>query len=308
MLNSVEQMLFESTNAKFALKINVMTSKKNIQTNQQIPLITVSQQGNARIKPNAFLVFTYMTDDYETSKHVFTSNPHMTKIKTIVRTLKDAILSGNAFVNHDNILSVNERYARDYVVSNIGTKQHHILFKLRADAMVDMNNNYMPAVEIRLSEAPESSILSLDEFLAIYEIIEQVNLPLAAMSVGLAEIILNNSGAQPRPTNNFNNVRGAQGYKRAYSTPNQAQPPVVQPTYAPKKSDESEYYTQTAFQPKQVSQQPYTPRQQLAPKAVEAPQKGESIMSNRAAIEDIEVEDLDLGDTGLNDIFNDDGE
>lgn len=31
-------------------------------------------------------------------------------------------------------------------------------------------------------------------------------------------------------------------------------------------------------------------------------------MSNRAAIEDIEVEDLDLGDTGLNDIFNDDGE
>ena len=308
MLNSVEQMLFESTNAKFALKINVMTSKKNIQTNQQIPLITVSQQGNARIKPNAFLVFTYMTDDYETSKHVFTSNPHMTKIKTIVRTLKDAILSGNAFVNHDNILSVNERYARDYVVSNIGTKQHQILFKLRADAMVDMNNNYMPAVEIRLSEAPESSILSLDEFLAIYEIIEQVNLPLAAMSVGLAEIILNNSGAQPRPTTNFNNVRGTQGYKRAYSTPNQAQPPVVQPTYAPKKSDESEYYTQTAFQPKQVSQQPYTPRQQLAPKAVEAPQKGESIMSNRAAIEDIEVEDLDLGDTGLNDIFNDDGE
>ena len=308
MLNSVEQMLFESTNAKFALKINVMTSKKNIQTNQQIPLITVSQQGNARIKPNAFLVFTYMTDDYETSKHVFTSNPHMTKIKTIVRTLKDAILSGNAFVNHDNILSVNERYARDYVVSNIGTKQHHILFKLRADAMVDMNNNYMPAVEIRLSEAPESSILSLDEFLAIYEIIEQVNLPLAAMSVGLAEIILNNSGAQPRPTTNFNNVRGTQGYKRAYSTPNQAQPPVVQPTYAPKKSDENEYYTQTAFQPKQVSQQPYTPRQQLAPKAVEAPQKGESIMSNRAAIEDIEVEDLDLGDTGLNDIFNDDAE
>lgn len=308
MLNSVEQMLFESTNAKFALKINVMTSKKNIQTNQQIPLITVSQQGNARIKPNAFLVFTYMTDDYETSKHVFTSNPHMTKIKTIVRTLKDAILSGNAFVNHDNILSVNERYARDYVVSNIGTKQHHILFKLRADAMVDMNNNYMPAVEIRLSEAPESSILSLDEFLAIYEIIEQVNLPLAAMSVGLAEIILNNSGAQPRPTTNFNNVRGTQGYKRAYSTPNQAQPPVVQPTYAPKKSDESEYYTQTAFQPKQVSQQPYTPRQQLAPKAVEAPQKAESIMSNRAAIEDIEVEDLDLGDTGLNDIFNDDAE
>ncbi len=308
MLNSVEQMLFESTNAKFALKINVMTSKKNIQTNQQIPLITVSQQGNARIKPNAFLVFTYMTDDYETSKHVFTSNPHMTKIKTIVRTLKDAILSGNAFVNHDNILSVNERYARDYVVSNIGTKQHHILFKLRADAMVDMNNNYMPAVEIRLSEAPESSILSLDEFLAIYEIIEQVNLPLAAMSVGLAEIILNNSGAQPRPTTNFNNVRGTQGYKRAYSTPNQAQPPVVQPTYTPNKSNDGEYYTQTAFQPKQVNQQPYTPRQQLAPKAVEAPQKGESIMSNRAAIEDIEVEDLDLGDTGLNDIFNDDAE
>ena len=66
MLNSVEQMLFESTNAKFALKINVMTTKKNTQTNQQIPLITVSQQGNARIKPNAFLVFTYMTDDYET--------------------------------------------------------------------------------------------------------------------------------------------------------------------------------------------------------------------------------------------------
>ena len=310
MLNSVEQMLFESTNAKFALKINVMTTKKNTQTNQQIPLITVSQQGNARIKPNAFLVFTYMTDDYETSKHVFTSNPHMTKIKTIVRTLKDAILSGNAFVNHDNILSVNERYAKDYVVSNIGTKQHYILFKLRADAMVDMNNNFMPAVEIRLSEAPESSILSLDEFLAIYEIIEQVNLPLAAMSVGLAEIILNNSGAQQRPATTFNNTRNAsQGYKRAYSTPNQAQPPVVQTTYAPKNPDNgSEYYTQTAFQPKQVSQQPYTPRQQLAPKAPEVQQKGPSIMSNRAAIEDIEVEDLDLGDTGLNDIFNDDGE
>lgn len=308
MLNSVEQMLFESTNAKFALKINVMTTKKNTQTNQQIPLITVSQQGNARIKPNAFLVFTYMTDDYETSKHVFTSNPHMTKIKTIVRTLKDAILSGNAFVNHDNILSVNDRYSKDYVVSNIGTKQHYILFKLRADAMVDMNNNYMPSVEIRLSEAPESSILSLDEFLAIYEIIEQVNLPLAAMSVGLAEIILNNSGAQPKQTTTFNNTRNTQGFKRAYSTPNQAQPPVVQTTYTPNKSNDGEYYTQTAFQPKQVNQQPYTPRQQLAPKAEVVPQKGQSIMSNKAAIEDIEVEDLDLGDTGLNDIFNDDGE
>lgn len=308
MLNSVEQMLFESTNAKFALKINVMTTKKNTQTNQQIPLITVSQQGNARIKPNAFLVFTYMTDDYETSKHVFTSNPHMTKIKTIVRTLKDAILSGNAFVNHDNILSVNDRYSKDYVVSNIGTKQHYILFKLRADAMVDMNNNYMPSVEIRLSEAPESSILSLDEFLAIYEIIEQVNLPLAAMSVGLAEIILNNSGAQPKQNTTFNNARNTQGFKRAYSTPNQAQPPVVQTTYTPNKSNDGEYYTQTAFQPKQVNQQPYTPRQQLAPKAEVVPQKGQSIMSNKAAIEDIEVEDLDLGDTGLNDIFNDDGE
>lgn len=319
MLNSVEQTLFESTNARFALKINVMTTKKNTQTNQVVPLITLSQMGNAKLRPNAFLVFTYMTDEFETTKSVFTSNPHMPKIKAIVRMLKDAILHGDAFIQHDGILSVNERYSEEYAVTNIGAKQHYIVFKLRADGMVDTNNNFMPSVEIRLSEAPESCILSIDEFLAIYEIIEQVNLPIMAMEVGLAELVLGNRPAQAnqsnqRPQSNYgNNGYNNGGGRRTFQTPAQAQPAYVpqqqHTAYAPSTSEGT--YTQTVFQPKQATQQPYAPRQQQPAQAPAAPKPAEGQklqprskpMVNGAAVSEVEVDDLDLGDTGLSDLF-----
>jgi len=314
-MNNLQLNLFESTNANFRLAVQGMFVKKNIQTNSDTPLVKVYNSGTVIAGPNVFLVFTYMTDSFETSKSVYTSNPHLFKIRKALKFLSDGIEAG-AFINNNGTLIVDDRYAQPQIISNIGKKNSFISFRLVADGLVDASNNAIPSVEVALSDAPSVSILTIDEFYAVYEIIEKVSLPEMAMILSVAQI-QQLSAPAPRPQQN------QQGYTRQ-------QPQQTQRVWQPQQTAQPQtqsyatggYRPQPATAPRQTQQMntgvagvdptdqmahaevnPYnfqTPKSNaMAPRSNAA---GTSLMGN-ADIESIPTDDLDLGDEGLSDLF-----
>ena len=312
-MNNLQLNLFESTNANFRLAVQGMFVKKNIQTNNDTPLVKVYNSGTVIASPNVFLVFTYMTESFETSKSVYTSNPHLFKIRKALRFLADAI-DNNAFINNNGTLIVDDRYAEPQVIANIGKKNSFISFRLVSDGLVDASNNAIPSVEVALSDAPNVSILTIDEFYAIYEIVEKVNLPEMAMILSTAQI-QQLSAPAPRPQ------QTQQGYTRQ-------QPQQTQRVWQPQQTaqPQSQSYASGGFRPqaaapRQTQQMaPATtvdPTEQMAraevnPYSFQAPKSntmaprsnagGTSLMGN-ADIESIPTEELDLGDEGLSDLF-----
>ena len=325
-MNSLQLTLFESTNAKFRLSINGMFSKKNTQTNTDYPLIRVSQSGNATCAPNVFLVFTYMTDSFETTKSVYTSNPHMVKIRRALGYLLDAVENGSAFIEQNGQLFVDNKYAEPQVIANIGRKNSYVAFRLTADALLDPNGHYLPSLEITLSEAPATCVLTLDEFYAIYEIINQTSLPQMALTMSAIELgTLNtpapqqrgqnyqaqprqqytqrtfqpaqqyyNNQAAPRPVQsqaqNYNNGGGYVPRPAAVQTP-AAQNPNLE-TAAANPFPTQETVTPESFMPKNSGSNQMPPRS-----------TGKSMMKS-IDIDSIPTDDLDLGDEGLQDLFS----
>ena len=312
-MNNLQLNLFESTNANFRLAVHGMFVKKNIQTNTDSPLVKVYNSGTVIAAPNVFLVFTYMTDSFETSKSVYTSNPHLFKIRKALRFLSDAIENG-AFINNNGTLIVDDRYADAQVIANIGKKNSFISFRLVSDGLVDASNNAIPSVEVALSDAPSVSILTIDEFYAIYEIIEKISLPEMAMILSAAQI-QQLSAPAPRPQQN------TQSYTRQ-------QPQQTQRVWQPQQTaqPQTQSYATGGYRP-----QPAAPRQaqqmtttaamdptdlmahaEVNPYTFQAPKSntmtprsnagGTSLMGN-ADIESIPTDDLDLGDEGLSDLF-----
>ncbi len=223
-MNSLQLNLFESTNANFRLSVNGMFSKKNPTTNADFPLIRVSQNGNATCAPNVFLVFTYMTDSFETTKSVYTSNPHMSRIRTAMSFIYNALGDKDTFINNNGVLIVNDKYREPQIIANIGKKNAWISLRITADSLLDPNNNQMPAIELALSESQSTCILTLDEFYTLYEIIEHISLPEMALIMSVAE--LNDQGRRPAaPQQNYNNYGGNYGgYNRQAQQPRQYQP------------------------------------------------------------------------------------
>lgn len=220
-MNSLQLNLFESTNANFRLSVNGMFSKKNPTTNADFPLIRVSQNGNATCAPNVFLVFTYMTDSFETSKSVYTSNPHMSRIRTAMSFIYNALSDKDAFINNNGVLIVNDKYREPQIIANIGKKNAWISLRITADSLLDPNNNQMPAVELALSESQTSCILTLDEFYTLYEIIEHISLPEMALVMSVAELNDQNRRPAAPQQNNYNNYGG---YSRQPQPTRQYQP------------------------------------------------------------------------------------
>lgn len=342
-MNSLQLTLFESTNANFRLSVNGMFSKKNPTTNADFPLIRISQNGNATCAPNVFLVFTYMTDSFETSKSVYTSNPHMSRIRTAMSFIYNALSDKDTFINNNGVLIVNDKYREPQIIANIGKKNGWISLRITADSLLDPNNNQMPAVELALSESQSACILTLDEFYTLYEIIANISLPEMALIMSVAE--LNDQNRRPAaPQQNYNNYGGynrqvqqpRQYQPRQYATSNQyvasttgnngyvnAPAPTTQAQYTHQNtyatgnwmphSAAAQTPVQNAPAPEVtpqtfMSSTPSTPisrNDNFPPKSGLQPRSG-SLMGNTNVIESMNIptEDLDLGDEGLEDLFS----
>jgi hypothetical protein len=312
-LNSLNTTLFENTSANFRLAVNVMFNKQNSQTKQQYPLVRVSQNGNAKCEPNVFLVWTYTEGSFDTDVSVYTSNPHLLRLRNIFEEMKEGILSGSAFIDSNNGLVINDNYANNYSITNIGVKSNWISFRFIANALVDSTNNYIPGVELTLSNAPKPCLLTIDEFLSIYTIIKDISLPQIALTASaLALLSNNNQQAAPSYSNRQNNYGGynsarpaynnqynnQQNYQRqaapatntGYATRGQAAQPQQ---YAPQENISPSYNNNSSFEPKRSTVQSMPPR------------SSKPTMTDFDAIESIPTDDFSVDDVeSLADLFS----
>lgn len=308
-LNSLNLTIFESTAAKFRLTTNVMFNKENPTTKVKYPLIKVTQSGNARCEPSIFLVFTYTEGDFNTDVSVYVSNPHLLKIRTILENMKNGFLSDRAFIQTANGLVVSEEFVEPQMIAHIGSQGKWIAFRFVSDALVDNTNNHIPAVEITLANAPQACILTIDEFLSLYTIINDISLPQMALIASVAALNSRNDvpaaprgnnnsyaaansnygnnyanrGQQPRQYNNYNQPQNAGFAQRGQNVqPAQtAHTEPVRPTYS----------TNVQYEPK-VQQQPMQPR------------SAKVSMTNVEEIESIPFDDFSFGDDDISDLFD----
>ena len=119
-MNSLNLNLFTSTSAKFKLGITVMFVKKNPTTGKEWDAVKVSQSGYATADPSLFLTFSYSTGVFgDKDITVYTSYPHLLRIRTIFEDMKNAIMNNVAFIS-DRGLTVNDQYAEPRTIANIG--------------------------------------------------------------------------------------------------------------------------------------------------------------------------------------------
>lgn len=291
-MNSLNLNLFTSTSAKFKLGITVMFVKKNPTTGKEWDAVKVSQSGYATADPSLFLTFSYSTGIFgDKDVTVYTSYPHLLRIRTIFEDMKNAIMNNVAFIS-DRGLTVNDQYAEPRTIANIGGESKFISFRFIADGLVDNNNNCLPAVELIVSNAPQACILTIDEFLTLYTILKDISLPEMALLATVAKLnTLSAPAAQPMQRPAYNRYSGTQqsGYQRNYATTS-ATTPNVAPTY-----------NQEGYTPRQTGGTP-APRQSGA-QQMPARQNQGRIMS-QTDIEETPVDDFDLGDEGLADLYS----
>lgn len=319
-LNSLSLTLFESTNANFRLTTNVMFNKENSQTKAKYPLIKVTQSGNAKCEPSTFLVFTYTEGSFESDVSVYTSNPHLLKIRSILEEMKNAFLSNQAFIQTNTGLVVSERYADVYSIGNIGAQSKWIAFRFVADAIVDNTNNHIPAVEITLSNAPKACILTIDEFLSIYTIIQDISLPQMALLASVAALNSRNTVVSEQPRNNYNpaprqnvgnnyggyNSQPPRSYTQnsngGFATRGQNVQPVENDDETPMTTVRPNYQNNTSFVPPKKSN--VSTMQPRSASPIQSQPKTTASMKNIEAIENIPVDDFELGEEGLSDLFD----
>lgn len=311
-LNSLSLTLFESTNANFRLTTNVMFNKENSQTKVKYPLIKVTQSGNAKCEPSTFLVFTYTEGSFESDVSVYTSNPHLLKIRSILEDLKEGFLSDQAFIQTENGLVVADDYVEPRSIAHIGSQGKWIAFRFVADAIVDNNNNNIPAVEITLANAPKACILTIDEFLSIYTIINDLSLPQMALIASVAA--LNSRNDQPVNQNRggYNNAyaNANSNYGNNYTNRNQ-QPRQYNTNYGQPQNSGFAQRGQNA-QPQtghtETVRPTYASNVQYEPKVAPTmqPRSAKPSMSNVQDIENIEVQydDFSFGDDDISELFD----
>lgn len=305
-INSLNTTLFESTSARFRLSVNVMFNKQNTQTKASYPLIRISSNGNAKCDPSTFLVWTYTEGDFNTDISVYTSNPHLLRLRSMFEDIRQGILSERAFIQTGTGLVVSDEYSQPYSIANIGTKSNWISIRFVANALVDSTNNFIPAVEIALNNAPQSCILTVDEFLTLYTILNDISLPQMALTASIYALSELNSG-QAAPNynrqNNYNSgyQRQASGYQQGYQR--QAAPNVGNTGFATR-GQSAQPIQQEAVAPSYNSGSTFEPKRNTTSQQMQ-PRSSKPTMTNIEAIESIPTDDFSLDEEdSLADLFN----
>lgn len=226
--------IFENRNANFRLSVNTMFVRTNMGAETDNVFIT-SDGNNGYFKPSVFLVFTYLTDDRTTTASIFTSYPHLYKIRTAFEEMHRRLLDPTAVQYNDNDILINEKYKSPVVISDIGKNKDWIALNF---LVCNLNNNNdatkQLTVSLELSKTGGyASILSIDEFNSIYDTImhlDLVSIEATVISYALIEKLHTNNNGSSSQTNYYHRPQSANGYSNnSYYTPKESS--AHTPTY-----------------------------------------------------------------------------
>ena len=325
--SNLKTTLFDSTSASFRMTVEGVFIKKN-PTGNYSDLVYVSDQGNGSLNPNIYLT---ISNKAEGAKALYTSYPQLPKFRSVMGDIAAVIESGEAFADYDGVLTVKSAYANPRIISNIGKQKRWVSFKLvTAESGDNGVVTAIPAVSIEISDENNSSytsVLTDDEFLTVYHIIKDINLPQIQISMSLAFLSADGGMSMPQgnpmmgapmgnymaPQQRWNNTyqqnSGSYYQNNGYQ---QAQP--QQNNYASRQPQQQRYVNQNMGRAPVVRQTaaPEAPQETYptANMAHSAPQnhlppRQEKTIVNMKAVEEVPVSNVDFDDLGaIDDILN----
>lgn len=187
--------LFDSTNASFRLSIETKFTKTSQNGNINSLVYVTAKTGIAVLNPNIYLVFTYKTDTYNSDYMLYTSYPQLHVIRAEMKKIVDIITNDDSYyVGDDGALRVKQEFQTPAIVANIGKQNKWISFKaVTIPGSDDGTASAIPGVTIEISTTNGlASVLTRDEFLTIYNIIEDLNLIDLQATMSLAYLFAEN--------------------------------------------------------------------------------------------------------------------
>ena len=199
--NSMNMTLFDSISAELKVSIEASFTRKTDDGGvRNLVYITdssaTSSGGYGVMNPSIFLVFAHKGEKPIDDKKIYTSFPHLYRIRNILNTLCSLISDPQAYVQTDSGLCVNPAYANPMAITNIGRGSKWISFGL---SVIETGNNGVvdrrPGVRIEVSEAAGApSILTEDELFTLHGIVSTLDLANIAVSLSLAYLDATTSG------------------------------------------------------------------------------------------------------------------
>ena len=191
--NSMNMTLFDSISAELKVSIEASFTRKTDDGGvRNLVYITdssaTSSGGYGVMNPSIFLVFAHKGEKPIDDKKIYTSFPHLYRIRNILDTLCSWISDPQAYVQTESGLCVNPAYANPMAITNIGRGSKWISFGL---SVIETGNNGVverrPGIRIEVSEAAGApSILTEDELFTLHGIVSTLDLANIAVSLSLA--------------------------------------------------------------------------------------------------------------------------
>lgn len=330
--SNLKTVLFDSSNASFRMTIEGVFIKKN-PTGNYSDLVYVSDQGNGSLNPNIYLTLSNKT---EGAKALYTSYPQIPKFRSVMGTIADILEEGSAFEDVDGLLTVKPAYAKPRIISGIGKQSRWVSFKIVA---VESGDNgvvtAVPGVSIEISDMNDTSytsVLTDDEFLTVYHIIKDINLPQIQINMSLAFLAADGSSsapaAMPMMAPQMNPYQGQRNngwygqpqqqtggyYQNNGGFNNQYQPRQnnYQPQQRYNNTNMGRQITQPTAQPLNAPAPTATAEsgrswsvQPVTPPSTNLPPRSEKPIVNMKAVEETPVSDVNFDDLGaIDDILN----
>jgi hypothetical protein len=301
---SAKMVMFDSTIACFKLSVESLFTRKRAD-NSLASLVYTTDRGVANLDPNVYLVFTYKGDSFENTKNLYTSYPQLFPLRKAVEKIKGYVIDNKGFGEVEGVLTVRPDHQDPVVVSEVGKSKKWISFSLTTiDSQAEGTGPKIPGVIIQLSDSEFASVLTVEEFLTVYSIISDLNLP--SIQLQFANMFLQADGAVQQPM-----------YQQpAYGQPQyqqQPQQPYQQPYQQQGRSGGQSKYGQKNYQ--QRPQPETRVREAVAPTTVEntnsgsgnLPPRKEKNIVNLQNVEDVPVSSVKFDDkSAIDNIFGDD--
>lgn len=204
---------YDSTAAHFKVTIESRLTRLREDGSQEA-LSFISNTGRASLNPNIYLVFSYKGESREESKAVYMSYPNLYKLKAVMREVKDLLLDENTFTNANGIMEVKEEFKEPIVYANIGKEKKWLSFTICMLSGGD-DLSQEKGVTIHIPGNDYVSVLTADEFMNIFEIVEETNLLELQTIIGCFQLINNAGASMPQASyGGYNNYQNNGGYQQ----------------------------------------------------------------------------------------------
>lgn len=311
--NYITTTLFDSSLARFKLSVECRLTRLRSTDQTLEKLCYVDAKGNATLKPNIYLVFTYKGDNFEDNKALYTSYPQLFRIREAFEVMKDNLLSNSAYDDSTGILEILPEYKQPIVLSEIGKDKKWISFELTTITANEELGERTKGVKIEISgQSREVSVLTVEEFLNIYTIVKDIDL--TSLQVQFATLFLLSDDSQQvnygysapqAPQYRQNNNYYQQPQQQQYQQPYGSQQPQAPTSY--NRAPQAPRYNNQPRAPQAPRVQGYSAPQ--APKAAPSnlpPRQTSAPIVNLQAVEETPVDTTNWDDdASIESIFTD---